>query len=307
MEFNLDDFELDNQAEQQPEIKGPKIGLFTDIEQDEYRAIDALANSDAIMIENNPADYIWSRKAPINHSKVQTKDFGTALHCALLEPKQYDDLIIVSSVKGRQTKAFEQEVIDNPNNIVLTADEAEQIKVMVGSVNAHPTAAHLLSLAGETECSVIANDNDRNVLLKCRPDKNMVESLGLCLDVKSTGNLDDWRSDREWINPLYKFDYGHQAAFYMHVLSLHYGFEVTKFTFIAVSSSIALGRYEVGVFDVTKDQLIAWGFWQRMTANIERYKQCLDSNDWLHSETFNFYSEDDYSDDVEVVFDGEEQ
>ena len=284
-----------------------KLGLFTDIPQDEYRKIDALANSDAVMIERNPADYIWSRNAPINYSKVQTKDFGTALHCALLEPNEYEDLVFVSSVKGRNTKSFEQEAIDNPDNIVLTADEAEQIKVMVGSVNAHPTAAHLLSHKGQAECSVIANDDERGVLLKCRPDKNLIESIGFCLDVKTTGSIDDWRSDKEWINPLFKFDYGHQAAFYMHTLSLHYGFKVTRFVFVAVSSSIALGRYPVGVFEVTKDQLIELGFWQRMLSNIERFKKCRDNNDWLHSESFNFYSDDEYTDDVEVVFDGEEQ
>lgn len=305
MEFNLEDFELDSLPVDQKET-GPKLGLFTDIEQDDYRAIDALANSDAIMIENNPADYIWSRNAPTNYSKVQTKDFGTALHCALLEPEKYKDLIFVSSVKGRNTKSFEQEVIDNPDNIVLTADEAEQIDVMVGSVNAHPTASNLLSFDGATECSVIANYDELNVLLKCRPDKDLIKSIGACLDVKSTASIDDWRSSKEWINPLFKFDYGHQAAFYMHVLSLHYGYEVNRFVFIAVSTSVALGRYPVGVFEVTKDNLIAWGFWQRMLANIERFKHCRDNNDWLHSESFNFYSEDDYSDDVEVVFDGEE-
>lgn len=306
MEFNLEDFDLDSSSVEQKEA-GPKLGLFTDIEQDDYRAIDALANSDAIMIENNPADYIWSRNAPTNYSKVQTKDFGTALHCALLEHEKYKDLIFVSSVKGRNTKSFEQEVIDNPDNIVLTADEAEQIDVMVGSVNAHPTAFNWLNSGGINECSVIANDNERNVLLKCRPDKNLIESHGVCLDVKSTGALDDWRSDKEWINPLFKFDYGHQAAFYMHTLSLHYGFEVTRFVFIAVSTSVALGRYQVGVFEITKDQLIVWGFWQRMLSNIERFKYCRDNNDWLHSESFHFYSDDEYADDVEVIFDGEEQ
>ena len=283
-----------------------KLGLFTDMQQDEYRAVDALANSSATIFERNPSDYIWSKTAPTNYSKVQTKDFGTALHAALLEPETYDDLIFVSSVKGRQTKSFEQEVIDNPDNIVLTAEEAEKVKLMVGSVNAHPAAKILLESQGQAECSVFAEDKGRGVMLKCRPDKNAVESLGACIDVKSTASLDDWRSDKEWINPLYKFDYGHQAAFYMHTLSLHYGFEVTRFIFIAVSTSVSLGRYPVGVFEVTKDQLIAWGFWQRMTANIERYKSCLDNNDWLHSETFNFYSDDDYSDDVEVAFDGEE-
>lgn len=282
-----------------------KYGLFTDMHQDEYRQLPALANSDATMIQVSPPDYIWSKQAPTNFAKVQTKDMGTALHALLLEPETYDDLILVSSVKGRNTKAFEKEVEENPNNIVLTAEEAEQIKIMAGSVSAHPTASKLLKVDGPTECSVIARDNESGVDLKCRPDKNAVESIGACIDIKKTADLSKWRSDKEWLNPMFEFGYGHQAAFYLHTLSLHYGFEVTRFIFIAIQSSIALGRYPVGVFEVSKEQLIAWGFWGRMLANIDKYKKCSESGEWDQVETFNFYVDDDYSDDVEVIFEGD--
>lgn len=287
------------------EMSNIKYGLFTDMHQDEYRQIQALSNSDALMIETSPADFPWSKTAPTNFAKVQTKDMGTALHALLLEPETYDDLILVSSVKGRNTKSFENEVAENPNNIVLTAEEAEQIKIMAGSVSAHPTASKLLKVAGPTECSVIVNDPIEMVNLKCRPDKNAVESIGACIDIKKTADLSKWRSDKEWLNPMFEFGYGHQAAFYLHTLSLHYGFEVTRFIFIAIQSSIALGRYPVGVFEVSKEQLIAWGFWGRMLANIDKYKQCAESGNWEHLETFNFYVDDEYSDDVEVIFEGD--
>lgn len=283
-----------------------KYGLFTGMHQDEYRALPALSNSDATMIQVNPSDYVWSRNAPTNFAKVQTKDMGTALHALLLEPETYDDLILVSSVKGRNTKAFENEVATNPDNIVLTAEEAEQIKIMAGSVMAHPKASKLLALKGNNECSVIVNDPLTGADLKCRPDKDAVELIGACIDVKKTADLSKWRTDKEWLNPMFEFDYGHQAAFYLHTLSLHYGFEVKKFIFVAIQSSIALGRYPVGVFEVSKEQLIAWGFWGRMLANIDRYKQCLDNNDWEHSETFNFYVEDEGFGDIEVTYEGEE-
>jgi exodeoxyribonuclease VIII len=285
-----------------------KYGLFTDIPQEEYRKIDALANSDALMIEKNPSDYVWSKNAPTNFAKVQTKDIGTALHALLLEPETYDDLVIVSSNKGRKTKGFEQEVIDNPNNIVLTQEEAEQVRIMAGSVMAHPRAAQLLQQQGFAECSVIAQDPESGVNLKCRPDKDCVKSIGTCIDLKTTGDLSKWRADKEWLNPMYEFNYGHQAAFYLHTLSLHYGFEVINFAFIAVSSSVALGRYPVGVFEVSKDELIAWGFWSQMLANIDKFAQCKESNNWTHSEGFKFrVDEDQYTDDVEVVFDGDAQ
>lgn len=280
-------------------------GLFKNMPQSEYRKIPAFANSTAVMIERNPADYIWSQNAPTNHGKVQTKDIGTALHAILLEPETYDDLVLVSSVNGRQTKSFEQEVIDNPDNIVLTAEEAEKVRIMAGSVKAHPVANAYLSLDGDAECSIVAVD-ENGTLLKCRPDKNCVEYAGVCIDVKTTADLEKWRSDKEWLNPMYEFSYGHQAAFYLHTLSLHYGFDVDRFVFVVVQTSVSLGRYPVGVFEVTREQLIAWGFWGRMLANIDEYKRRIDSNDWMHTESFNFrIDEEQFSDDVEVVYEGE--
>lgn len=263
-----------------------KVGLFTDIEQDEYRAIDALANSDAIMIENNPADYIWSRNAPTNFSKVMAKDIGSALHALLLEPEKYDDMIFVSSVKGRQTKTFEQEIVDNPDKIVLTQEEAEQVKIMAGSVFAHPTASKLLSANGDNECSIFIKDKQTGANLKIRPDKNIFEQTGYILDIKKTDDLSKWRSDKEWINPLYTLNYGHNASFYTDVVEQHYNREAKGYVFLCVQSKVELGKYPVGVFVITKEKMIEMGFWARHRVNIEKYKKCLDSDNWIHFESF---------------------
>lgn len=163
MEFNIEDFEV-HSLEKCSEKEILKYGLFTDMHQSEYRQVQALSNSDSLMIETSAADFPWSKVAPTNFAKVQTKDMGTALHALLLEPETYDDLILVSSVKGRNAKAFENEVAENPDNIVLTAEEAEQIKIMAGSVSAHPTASKLLALKGNNECSVIVRDKKKALI-----------------------------------------------------------------------------------------------------------------------------------------------
>ena len=147
---------LDSGIKELPDFNA---GLFADMPQEIYRKVPALANSDAVMIERNPGDYIWSRHAPTNFSKVMAKDIGSALHALLLEPEKYNDMVFVSSVKGRQTKTFEQEIIDNPDKIVLTQEEAEQVKIMAGSVFAHPAASKLLSAKVKTSAVYLLKIN----------------------------------------------------------------------------------------------------------------------------------------------------
>lgn len=263
-----------------------KPGLFTDMPQEVYRKVQALANSDAVMIERNPSDYIWSRNAPTNFAKVMAKDIGSALHALLLEPEKYDDMVLVSSVKSRTTKTFEQEIVDNPDKIVLTQEEAEQVKIMSGSVFAHPAASKLLSAKGDNECSIFVTDKQTGAKLKIRPDKNIFEQTGFILDIKKTDDLSKWRSDKEWINPLHVMNYGHNASFYTDVIEQHYGREAKGYVFLCVQSKVELGRYPVGVFVITKEQMIEMGFWARHRVNIEKYRKCIDSNNWVHFESF---------------------
>ena len=241
-----------------------------------YRAADGLANSDAQMIEKNPGDLVWSKSAPRNGAKSKTTDIGTALHCAILEPEKYKDHIIVSEFKGRTAKGFEAEQKENKDKVVLTKDEYDQV-----------------------------TDKETGVKLKCRPDKDAVQSSGIVIDVKTTASIDDWRSDKEWINPLYKFNYGHGASFYTDVLEQHYKTEIDSFVFLVIQNSIELGRYPVAVFQISRQELIDLGFWDRHRFNISEFSRCESGNDWIHTETFNFSgSVNDYmtDDDIEVTF-----
>lgn len=271
-----------------------------------YRAADGLANSDAQMIENNPSNFMWSKSAPRNVAKSKTTDIGTALHCAILEPEKYKDHIVVSEFKGRTAKGFETEQKGNEGKIVLTKDEYDQVNLMAKSVFCHPSAKSLLDLDGDCESSVFVKDKETGVSLKCRPDKDVVKSANAVIDVKTTASIDDWRSDKQWVNPLYKFNYGHGASFYIDVLEQHYKTEIDFFIFLVIQSSIELGRYPVAVFQISRQELIDLGFWDRHRGNISEFSRCKSGNDWIHTETFNLFGRDNnyIDDDIEVVFDG---
>jgi exodeoxyribonuclease VIII len=262
------------------------IGQF-DIPQAEYRAIDALSNGEAQMFAKNPSAYIWNKTAPLDSSKANTADTGTALHALLLEPETYDDLIKVASVKGRDTQAFKKEQAEYPDCIVMTEKEEEQVRIMAQSAKCDPMFNALLNADGECETSIVVWDEERGIYLKIRPDKVAVigESF-LLTDAKTTATLDDWRTDKPWLNPLFKHGYGHTAAFYLHAASIHYGVELTEYAFAVVQKSASLGRYPVSVFTISKDELIEMGFWGAMQANLDHFADRLKSNNFMTAERF---------------------
>ena len=256
------------------------------IPNDEYRNMEGVANSDLMMVQRNPSDYIWSKNAPRDASKSTVADFGTALHTALLEPDNFDSQVLESSVAGRTTKKFAQEVIENPGMIVLTADEIKQVKNMQTSGMAHPMFAQLMNAKGDRESSIFAEDKERGIVLKIRPDIDHYESRGALTDVKSTANLGDWRQAVEWKNPLFIHNYGHTAAFYMYAASLFYGEDVSIYHFAALQKSVEFGRYPVGVFTITRSECEDYGFWSQMLNNLDTYAECFHSNEWVYDERF---------------------
>lgn len=269
------------------------------ISNDEYRKMEGVANSDLLMVKKNPSDYPWSKVAPVDNSKVATKDFGTALHTALLEPEKFDDDVFVSSVAGRTAKTFIKEVNDSPDKVVLTEVEAEQIRIMQASALCHPAMNLFLTAEGDRESSIFAYDNEFEIWLKCRPDIDAFEKHGFIGDLKSTASISDWREPVEWKNPLFKFDYGHTAAFYLYTMSKFYGKPVETYKFGLSQKTIELGKYQQSVFTITRGELETLGFWDDMLNNLGEYSRRLKSDDWVYEEVFPIFGRDD----MEVTFD----
>lgn len=278
------------------------------ITMEEYRKAEGLSNHALQIFKNSPATYIWNLHAPSDPNKLTTSDTGTALHALLLEPETYDDLVLVVDVKGRQTQSFQKMQLENPNNIILTEIEAQQVRIMADSARKHPVFNSLLEMKGECEASVFVTCPETGLQLKIRPDKICWSpSWILYCDVKTTASIDDWRSEQQWKNPLFSFGYGFTAAFYLHAGSAFHGVELTEYVFPIVQTSASLGRYPVDVFVISKDDLIALGFWDEMLETLRYFKICQDNNQFNQMSqfpSFNHLRKEDYIDDVEVTFAG---
>jgi len=271
--------------------------MIKNISMQEYRENEALSNHELQIFKNNPSSYIWNKKAPSDPNKTGTSDLGTALHAKLLEPETYDDLIIVADVKGRSTVAFSKLQIENPENIVLTEIEAEQVRIMADSAGHDPMFKAILDCDGQAEASVFVIDPNTGLKLKIRPDKVLYGFLGQSVtlaDVKTTSNIDDWRNTAKWKNPLFTFGYGFTAAYYLYVGSIHFDTELTEYLFPIVQTSSCLGKYPVSVFKITKQELIEMGFWYEMLETLQYFAHCKAENEFTTFEYFpNFGNYDD--------------
>lgn len=262
-------------------------GIYRGMHQPEYRSADGVANSELLLFKRNPSTYIWSKTAPTDPAKTGTADIGNALHMLWLEPENFDDNVIVADVKGRQTNRFSELVEQNPDKIILTEQEVSQVKVMFESSLCDPMFKRIIEAKGDCESSIFVDDPNLGIRLKIRPDKVINTKAGILMcDMKTTSSIDEWRSNREWINPLFKLNYGITAAYYLYVGSIHYGVELTEYAFPIAQKSIELGRYPVSVFTITKRDLEAIGFWAEMMINLEAFAEAYKANNFVSFERF---------------------
>jgi len=246
--------------------------------ENEYRSHEAIAASDLSIFEVNPSLYLWQKEAPRDPKNSAAADFGSALHLAVLEPEKFDDQVIVSDLKTKTAKAFVQQQIENPDKYILTEGEAEQIRFLVKSARANPMIHKMLSMDGSPEVSLFSKCSETGLQLKIRVDW-LINYNGefLPCNLKSTADLSKWRKNQSWVNPLFEFNYGFSAAFYMHAMRSG-GMEVNEHPFICYQKSAQLGRYPASVFTVTWAELENLGFVERVKASLQNLKECQENN-----------------------------
>ena len=260
-----------------------------DITNEEYRDIDAISNSELLMIEHTPSDFIWAKNAPKDNTKTAALDFGTVLHTALLEPQKFENsFVIYDQTKSRDTVKFNSFMQEQAENaIVLLESEYDKVRLMAASAHAHPTFSKYLKVCPEREKSIIGDFH--GVKVKIRPDLKC-DGISTISELKSTADLSEWRESVIWKNPMFKFNYGHSAAFYMDVYQEYLGMPVDTYTYLVCQKSINCGRYPVGVFTISREELTRYGFFDRVYSNIEKYKECKASGDWTHLEPFPLFN-----------------
>lgn len=251
-------------------------GIYDDISNDDYHNGPGISKSQLDLIEQSPADFIWQRNAPVDEEKIKALDFGTAIHCLLLEPDEFNNRYRIGPEVNRRTSAGKQEekeffeMCEKEGIAPITHDDNRKLMIMRDSAMAHPIAKWCLEADGKAESSIYWKDKETDILCRCRPDK-LIGQHGWIVDVKSTADMA--RFERAF----YDMRYHVQDSFYSDGYKDLSG-ELPVFVFLAVSTTIDCGRYPVRVFimdDVAKDAGRS-----AYKQNLRTYSECIKTDEW---------------------------
>lgn len=252
-----------------------KPGIYFDISNEDYHAGDGVSKSQLDMVAKNPALLKWVQAAPEDEEKKSALDMGTALHCLLLEPGEFDKRFIVSPKFDRRTKqgkadeeAFLRDVADM-GITVLDAEQWRKLELMRDSAMAHPAARWMLEAPGYCEASMYWNDEETGELCRIRPDKWLNEH-NMIVDVKKVADMDRFARHIE------EFRY-HAGRNVPRRRNEGY-WSAAWFFFLAVSESIDCGRYPVRVFGLDAPDVDAGHALFRRDLNT--YHECRINDEW---------------------------
>lgn len=251
-------------------------GIYHDMSNEQYHSGPGVSKSQLDDVAESPATYIWRKNAQVDTEKLQALDMGTALHCLLLEPHEFNSRFIKAPDFNRRTKdgkAEEAEFLKNcadTGKTVIEYEDHRKLMLMRDSVMAHPDASRLLELEGYSEASIYWKDNETGELCRCRPDR-MLRNHPIILDVKKVDDMGRFERHVE------EFRYHVQNAMYCDGYANQFG-EQPEFYFIAVSSSIECGRYPVRVRPLDPGWIADGHDLYRRDLNT--FHQCRINNEW---------------------------
>lgn len=251
-------------------------GIYYDISNEDYHRGAGVSKSQLDDIAINPAIFQWRKLAPEDSEKKAALDMGTALHCLLLEPDEFEKRFIIAPEFNRRTtegkaneKAFLKDC-ESTGMTVMTAEEGRKLKLMQASAFAHPAARWLLEAEGHQEASIYWNDEQTGELCRIRPDK-FLTGQPVIVDVKKVADMSRFARHIE------EFRYHVQDAYYREGFSKRFG-EYPLFVFIAVSESIDCGRYPVRTFQLQEEDVAAGH--DLFRRDLTTYHECMQSGSW---------------------------
>lgn len=259
-----------------PMVSPVDPGIYFDLPNDAYHSGAGVSKSQLDDIAINPAVYQWRKQAPQDDEKLRALDMGTALHCLLLEPHEFEQRFVIApkfdrrTIEGKKRAAHFLEKNGHSGKTVLEAEEHRKLLLMRDSAFAHPAARWLLEADGHQEASIYWDDEETGELCRIRPDK-FLAGQPVIVDVKKVADMARFARHVE------EFRYHVQDAMYRDGFYQHFN-EYPQFVFIAVSESIDCGRYPVRTFQLHAEDVDAGH--QLYRRDLNTYHQCRASNSW---------------------------
>lgn len=242
-----------------------KTGIQYGLPAADYHKIRALSATGLKKLATSPAHFAHWLDNP--DEQTPALRLGMLTHICVIEPKRFDDEVVVAPIVDRRTKEgksiWEQFKGDNEGKEIITHEEREQMLAMRAAVRAHP-AASLLLTGGKAEVSVFAEEG--GVYCKARFDY----LTNAIIDLKTTEDA----SPAGFARSVANYGYHIQAAHYL-AMAKAVGLEVKEFILIAVEKS---GPHAVACYKLDPaDILLADAERRRL---IQLHASCSEFNAW---------------------------
>lgn len=197
-------------------IDAPAPGLHKDVPYEVYERWPAVRSSLLSKLGQSPLHARYAMLHPLEGDSTKAKDFGHALHVAVLEPDAFPARYFKApdvdgrTKDGKAALAAAREA--NHGKRLIKAEEYDQCIAMRDAVWSHPTAKEILASPGVNELSAVWEDSETGLLCKGRQDRfGSWDAWPTVVDLKST--LD--ASKRSFSKTIETYGYASQAAYYL--------------------------------------------------------------------------------------------
>jgi hypothetical protein len=249
----------------------PQLIHHPGLSNEDYHHLKAVSPSQIKVLARSPLHYFDKFLAEDREKKPPTDAMlkGTALHTAILEPELWDATIAVPPHSfDRRTKVGKELAAEFERNsvgkIVLSPEDADEVRRMADAVRKHPAARFLLELPGRREASYTWTDPATGLECKTRPDWHS-DDRRIVLDVKTAADA----SRPEFSRSISNYDYHVQAAWNLDAQ----GGEM--FLSLVVENA---RPYAVAVYPAS-DALLEAGR-RRIRSAMEVLAECWRTNTW---------------------------
>lgn len=188
-------------------------GIYPDISASDYHGEllrDYVSKSYLKRLDKCPA------AAKVPQEDTPAMAFGRASHVLLLEGEAafFNECAVTPSGINRRTNAGKEEwaafEAANAGKALITAEDYLKLVEMRKALNRHPFASKLLA-EGVSEQTVIWQDEETGLMMKCRPDRIPSGNKGVLVDLKTCACAGEYEFGRDVV----KYGYDMGAALYL--------------------------------------------------------------------------------------------
>lgn len=244
-----------------------------------YHDAPGISNSGLSLLARSPKHYHYHRNSGIEREPTPAQEFGTLVHCAILEPEKFEaeyfNYDSSDKIDRRTTagKLMWEELLNRNKGKKLVRGDLYRSVLEIREAVMDQIALKDSLITGKAEQSIFWADEQTGVLCKARLD--LIDpngSIGCCIiDLKTT---EDARKE-SFEKSAFNYRYHVQAAYYLHGLNQLGIVSAERFMFVAIEKS---PPYEIGIYEI--DNLMLELGQKTFRKNLDLYSKCVKEDRW---------------------------